>query len=82
MELIIGTTAAILTTIAFLPQVVLVLKTKQTRDISLVMYLIFTSGVILWLYYGILIEQAPIIFANIVTLIFVSIILVMKVKHG
>ena len=79
---IIGSIAATLTTIAFIPQVIQVIKTKSTRDISLVMYLVFAAGVVFWLTYGILLGAVPIIIGNIVTLILALIVLVMKLKHG
>jgi len=78
---IIGAIAATLTTISFLPQAIQVIKTKRTQDISLSMYLTFAIGVSLWLTYGILITDFPIIIANSITLIFASIILFMKLKY-
>lgn len=79
---IIGSVAAFLTTIAFLPQVVHVMRTRDTRAISLWMYCIFTTGVALWLVYGLMIGSWPIIVGNIVTITLASIILVMKLKLG
>ena len=79
---IVGSVAATLTTIAFLPQAVQVIKTKSTRDISLTMYLVFTAGVGFWLTYGILLGALPIIIGNVVTLILALIVLAMKIKHG
>ncbi len=78
---IIGYIAAFLTTFSFIPQVVKVIKDKQTRNISLQMYLIFSLGVSLWLVYGILIGAFPIIIANGLTLIFSVIILIYKLKY-
>ncbi len=71
-----------LTTIAFLPQVIRVLKTKSTEDISLMMYVVFTSGVVFWLTYGILLGAWPVIIANVVTFILALIVLVMKLRYG
>lgn len=79
---IVGSVAATLTTIAFLPQAIQVIKTKSTRDISLTMYLVFTAGVGFWLTYGILLGALPIIIGNVVTLILALIVLAMKIKHG
>ncbi len=76
-----GYLAAFFTTISFIPQVVKVIKDKQTRNISLQMYLIFTMGILMWLIYGILIFSPPIIFANSFTLIFAIIILSYKLKY-
>lgn len=66
--MILGLVAAVLTTIAFVPQVFKTWKSKSAGDLSLGMYLILTTGVILWLIYGILKEDIPIIAANVVTL--------------
>lgn len=78
---IIGYFAAFFTTVSFIPQVVKVIKDKQTRNISLQMYLIFTLGILCWLIYGILLFSLPIIFANSFTLIFAIIILSYKLKY-
>jgi MtN3 and saliva related transmembrane protein len=78
---IIGNMAAILTSVSFLPQAIQVIKTKDTQSISLPMYLMFVIGVILWLTYGILQKDLPLMLANCVTLIFSSIILFYKVKE-
>lgn len=78
----IGSCAAILTTVSFLPQVIKVLKEKQTAGISLGMYSLFTAGVALWFVYGLLIESAPVWGANGVTLLLASIVLVMKLRLG
>jgi MtN3 and saliva related transmembrane protein len=78
---IVGYLAATATTIAFLPQAFHTIKTKDTNGISLGMYLVFTFGVVMWLMYGIFINDFPIILANSVTLIFTVIILVYKLKY-
>jgi MtN3 and saliva related transmembrane protein len=84
MELssIFGFLAAFCTTVSFIPQVVKTIKTRQTKDISLSMYLIFTTGILLWLIYGILIIDYPIIAANTVTLALTTIVLAYKIKNG
>jgi MtN3 and saliva related transmembrane protein len=79
---IIGLIAATLTTVSFLPQVIHTWKTKQTHDISLVMYTIITTGVFMWLVYGLLIGDLPIIAANIVTFILAGSVLILKLKYG
>jgi len=76
---LIGYAAAFCTTIAFLPQAVKVYKTRHTKDISLGMFLLLTTGVVLWLTYGIIINSYPIIAANTVTLLFDIYILYMKI---
>lgn len=78
MEDIIGAIAATLTTVSFIPQVVRIIRTKHTQDISLSMYIIFTIGVALWLVYGIILGKLPIIVANVVTLLLTGIILYFK----
>jgi len=78
---IIGLLAGTLTTIAFLPQVIKTLKLKETKDISLWMYIILCTGVFLWLVYGLLIKDLPIILANGITLILALIILSFKLKY-
>lgn len=81
MNNLIGTIAAALTTVSFVPQAWRTLKTRHTHDISLVMYLLFSLGVVMWLIYGILIKSLPIIIANSVTLFLVVPILVMKLVY-
>lgn len=83
MELItmIGFTAAILTTIAFVPQAIKIIISKNTKDISLGMYLIFNLGVLCWLFYGIFTLDLPIIFANAITFAFTLTILIFKLRY-
>lgn len=76
---IIGLVAAFLTTASFLPQAVKTIKTKDTSGISFFMYLLFTSGVFLWLIYGMLIKDFPIFIANLITIIFALVIFICKV---
>lgn len=78
----IGLLAGALTTIAFLPQVVKTWKTRSTRDISLGMFLVLTSGVALWLIYGLLLGDLPLVAANSVTFLLAAIILYFKLRHG
>ena len=75
---IIGYMAAVLTTVAFVPQVVLVYKTKDTDSISLLMFIIFSLGLVSWAVYGIILNQYPLIIANVTTLILSLYILYMK----
>jgi MtN3 and saliva related transmembrane protein len=71
-----------LTTISFLPQVIKAHKTRETKDLSLVMYLLFSIGLVLWTAYGIMLRESPIIAANSVTLIMCLYIVYLKVKYG
>lgn len=79
---IIGTLAACCTTISFFPQVIKTIKTRETKDISLLMYVLFIIGIILWLVYGVLLHEWPIIIANSITVLLTMIVLVLKIKHG
>jgi MtN3 and saliva related transmembrane protein len=77
----IGLIAGICTTISFVPQIIKIIKTKQVRDLSLCMYIILTTGVLLWLIYGVLIREAPIILANSATFILCLFVLVSKFAY-
>ena len=81
MQEIIAYLAAICTTVAFLPQVIMVWKTKNTVSISFAMYTVFITGLLLWTVYGFMTWQMPIIVANVLTTIFASSIWWMKVKN-
>tara|TARA_Y100001954_G_scaffold161260_1_gene171233 strand:+ start:3893 stop:4156 length:264 start_codon:yes stop_codon:yes gene_type:complete len=74
-----GFIAGIFTTIAFLPQVIKVWKTKSTSDISLAMFIIFTTGITFWLAYGIIIDNLALIIANSITLLLSISILIAKI---
>ena len=82
MTTAIGLLAALLTTAAFLPQVLHTLATRDTRGISLRMYVIFVAGVLLWLIYGLLMRDLPLILANAITLVLAGAILILKLRHG
>ncbi|MCG4823223.1 SemiSWEET transporter [Streptococcus gordonii] len=77
----IGSIAAILTTFAFLPQVIKVIKTKDTESIALGMYLMQVLGIALWLAHGLVIQDLPLILANSVSFILSGIILVYKIRY-
>lgn len=76
-----GFVAAALTTGSFLPQAIKTIRTNDTRSISLSMYLFFTTGTLLWLIFGILSMNIPVLVANAITLVFASVILFYKIKH-
>lgn len=78
----IGYVAAVLTTIAFMPQAYMTWKTRSVESISLGMYTIFTLGVALWLSYGILTKDWPIIGANLITLMLAGFILGLKLYYS
>ena len=77
-----GFAAGALTTLAFLPQLMRVYRRKSAKDLSYGYLFVFTGGVILWLAYGILLRDGPLIIANAVTLALVLGILVMKMAYG
>jgi len=78
---IIGMCAAVLTTVSFLPQAYRTWKTKDTKGLSLTMYICFFAGVFLWLIYGIHLESLPMILANGITVVLAFFLLIMKLKH-
>ncbi len=78
---LLGLVAGTLTTIAFVPQVVKTWRTRSTRDISLGMFSLFTTGVVLWLVYGIVIGSWPVILANGATLALSITLLTLKLRH-
>lgn len=77
---LIGFCAAILTSLSFLPQALLIVRTGMTAGISLVMYSMLTVGKVCWLSYGLLEISWPLICANIFTLTIVIFILSMTAK--
>jgi MtN3 and saliva related transmembrane protein len=77
---LIGSAAACCTTISFLPQLIRVWKLKSAREISLIMFSIFSLGVFLWLLYGIFIRSFPVVLANAVTLALSLAILALKLR--
>ncbi len=79
---IIGGIAAILTTAAYIPQSIKVFREKNTKSLSLWMYIMITSGIAMWFIYGIMIDSPSVIIANAVTLVLAGAILFMKIRHG
>jgi len=79
---LIGLVAATLTTISFLPQVIKSWKTRSAKDLSLGMFVTFCAGVLLWLIYGLLNRDLPIILSNAVTFVLALAILILKIRHG
>ena len=77
-----GYIAAILTTAAFLPQLIKTLKTKTAEDVSLVTLIMFICGVGCWIIYGYKISSLPILIANIITLILNLFILISKIYYS
>jgi len=77
---IIGMFAAILTTSAFLPQVIKAHRSKHTKDLSLEMFVVFSIGLILWIVYGVILWSLPIILANSITLLLCAYLIILKIK--
>ena len=84
MELsdVLGYLAATLTTVAFVPQAWRTFRTKDVSGISTRMYSVFTVGVAVWLAYGIVLGEVPMMVANTLTLVLACAVLVMKLKYG
>lgn len=76
-----GFVAGTLTTVAFLPQVIRTWRTKSAKDLSLPMLISFTTGVVCWLIYGLLIDSLPIILANGVTVLLAGTNLILKLRY-
>lgn len=78
----VGYLAASLTTLSFLPQAIKVMTSGNTQGISALMYMMFVSGLVMWLIYGLLIEDMAVSMANLLTLLFALPILVMTFRRG
>ena len=79
---ILGLAAGSCTTIAFLPQVIKTWKSGSAKDLSLGMFSFFCFGVLLWLIYGIIIKDVPVIMANLFTLVLASSLLYFKLRYN
>jgi MtN3 and saliva related transmembrane protein len=79
---LIGYTAGILVIVSLIPQMLKSWKTKSTKDISLLRYLIYVLGIILWLVYAIMLNNGPMLFSNTIAILFAGSILWMKVRYG
>ena len=80
-RLILGIMAGTLTTISFIPQVIKIYRMKDARDLSMATFCVFSCGVFLWLVYGIVTGEWPIILANGITLVLILMIIAMKIKY-
>jgi MtN3 and saliva related transmembrane protein len=79
---LVGYAAGFLATAAFVPQVAKTFRERSARDISLGMYVLFCTGVALWLVYGLLISSWPVVVSNFVTLMLAGAVLILKLRHG
>ena len=77
----IGLLAGTLTTISFFPQMLKTWKTRSTKDISLEMFLLFCSGLLLWIVYGLFLRDIPVIMTHVAIFILAFPILVLKLKY-
>ncbi|KQZ60386.1 hypothetical protein ASD53_01685 [Lysobacter sp. Root559] len=77
-----GYVGATLTTLSFLPQAVKTIRSRDTRGISLGMYVVFTVGVGFWFGYGVALQSWPMIVSNAITFVLAATILGLKLKHG
>jgi len=76
----VGYVAGFLATLAFLPQVVRAWRTRSTEDLSLAMLALFASGVGLWIVYGIMLDEPPIVIFNAITLCLTLILVGLKLS--
>ena len=78
----IGLSAAVLSTVCWVPQALRAIRTRETKSISLWMQSLLTLGVLLWFVYGLMLSSLPLILANGATLMFVATILGLKLRYG
>jgi MtN3 and saliva related transmembrane protein len=78
----VGSLAGAFTTISFVPQVVKTWRSGCAEDLSMLMFSLFSTGVLLWLIYGIALGSLPIVLANGITLVLASIILLLKIRYS
>lgn len=77
---LLGLAAGSLTTAAFFPQVLKTWKSRSAKDLSLGMFSLFCLGVLLWLVYGVMVRDVPVIAANLLTLMLASTLLFFKLR--
>ncbi|HEX2788539.1 MAG TPA: SemiSWEET transporter [Ignavibacteria bacterium] len=78
---IIGLFAAACTTFAYLPQSIKTIRTRHTKDLSLFTLILLEFGIVSWLIYGIGDNDIPVIAANTISLLFISVILIFKIRY-
>ncbi len=78
----VGMTGAVLTTVCWLPQAIQIIRSRETRAISLSGTLAFTVGIVFWLIYGLALMDWPLITSNVVTLALMLVIVSFKLRHG
>jgi MtN3 and saliva related transmembrane protein len=77
---VLGSLAGTITVVSFVPQVVLVWRTRRTRDLSFGAFALLASGAFLWFIYGVLIGAWPVIVTNGLIVVLVGAILVAKLR--
>jgi len=77
----VGSVAAACTTLCWVPQAMKIIRERRTEGISLVTQSVFTIGIALWAAYGLLLNNRPLIYANVVTLVFALAILILKLRY-
>jgi MtN3 and saliva related transmembrane protein len=76
-----GLVAGTLTTLSFLPQLIKAWKSRSTHDISVGMFSLLATGIVLWIVYGVVTHDVPVILANSISLLLVGLILVLKLRY-
>ncbi len=79
--MVLGLIAGVFTTVAFVPQVIRTWRVKSARDLSLAMIGLNSTGIFLWLIYGLCTRSLPIIVANLVTFVLISTVLILAIKY-
>lgn len=79
---LIGGVAATLTTVCWVPQALKVIRTRHTADLSLITQVVFAAGILLWLAYGVLIGSWPVMGANAISFVLISVIIAFKLRYG
>ena len=77
-----GLTAGFCTTIAFIPQVLKTWRTRSAKDLSLAMFVVYLTGILLWLFYGVLLGDIAIMLANAATSVLAGSVLYFKLRYG
>jgi MtN3 and saliva related transmembrane protein len=79
---LIGISAASLTTLSFLPQIVKAYRTRRMKDVSRYLMILFSTGSILWIIYGIIHEDLVIVGANVTSAVFNLVLLYYSFVYG
>lgn len=78
---LLGLAAGAITTSAFIPQIIKIVQTRSAKDISIGMFILFSTGVSMWLVYGLMVRDIPVICANAVALMFNLVTIALKLKY-